>query len=96
MTKFIVQTATAKMPRGVKARYRKVAVLEVDDNMERAAMISTRARGVHRIIYWNDRLHAGTNGGNTAYDRALREATEMAALANRGIFAYEIDPALDA
>jgi len=41
-------------------------------------MISKRAKGVVKIIAEWRRLNASTNGGNTAYDRALREANELA------------------
>lgn len=77
-THFIVQTASAAMPSSVKAPYRRVAVLEVDAGLERVAMISERARGVRAVVATWERCFAGTNGGNTAYDRALRDAREMA------------------
>ena len=75
---FIVMTASAKMPISVKSKYKKVAVVEVYDPDIKPKMISNRANNVRRVVELWDRLHAGSHGGNTAYDRALRAATAIA------------------
>lgn len=76
-TRYIVQTAAACMPRSCWGRYRRVAVLEVEPNVERAAMISTRARGVRRVVATWERCHVGTTD-RSAYARALAEAHALA------------------
>lgn len=76
---YIVMHRCAKMPSSVRSKYRRVAVVEISDDMTREpAMISERAKGVIRIVQTWERLHAGTRGGNTAFDRALRDAEELA------------------
>jgi uncharacterized protein YbaA (DUF1428 family) len=80
MTHFIVQVRTAKMPTSVKAPYRRVAVLEVQDGIDNVSMISSRARGVVRIVETWERCHA--RGKNTAFTRALAAAQELAAQLN--------------
>lgn len=78
MSKFVVQTASAKMPSSCKGRYSRVAVLELADGYERAAMISERAKGVVRICAtWEKRSMGKTE--RCAYRVALREANALAA-----------------
>ena len=77
MSHYIVQSAAAQMPSSVKARYRKVAVLEVEDGIDRVAMISPRARGVIRIVHLRDRLNVGRQV-RSAYAKALQWAEEYA------------------
>ena len=81
MSKFIIKTSAAAMPESCWGRYRRVAVLEVEDGAPTPKMISTRARGVVRIVrVWEDR-HVGKTS-RCAYDRALAEAEEMVARLN--------------
>lgn len=73
---YIVKTSAARMPSTVKARYRHVAVMEVDPDTV-PSMISPRARGVRRIIQTWDRCHVGQTD-RCAYRVALAEATALA------------------
>jgi hypothetical protein len=84
MTKYIVQSASASMPSSVKAPYRRVAVLEVNDDLEGpASMISTHSRDVVKIVETWERCHDGfDHGPNTAYQRALVDAETLAAKLN--------------
>lgn len=75
---YIVQTAAAAMPSSCWGTYRRVAVLEVEDGVDRAAMISARARGVIRVVATWERCNVGRTS-RCAYERALSEAREMAA-----------------
>jgi hypothetical protein len=83
-TKFIVQSASASMPASVKAPYRRVAVLEVNDNLEGpASMISARSRDVVTVVETWERCHAGwDNGPRTAFARAEADAERLAAKLN--------------
>ena len=63
--RYIVQTAAARMPASCWGRYRRAAVLEIDlsalpSGRTAPAMISTRARGVSRVVQTWERLHVGT------------------------------------
>ena len=84
MTKFIVQSASASMPASVKAPYRRVAVLEVNDDLEGpASMISTHSRDVVKVVETWERCHAGwDNGPRTAFARAEVDAEKLAAKLN--------------
>jgi len=86
MTKFIVQSASASMPASVKAPYRRVAVLEVNDGLEGpASMISARSRDVVKVVEIWERCHAGwDNGPRTAFARAEADAENLAAKLNAG------------
>lgn len=78
---FIVMVASTHMPSKVKARYLKVALVEIEAGFEgKPKIISERARGVKRIVELRDRLHAGSRGGNTA---AGRQPEAPAASPNR-------------
>ena len=75
--KFIVRCSAAKMPSSCWGKYRRVAVLEVEPGVERVSMISTRARGVVRVVAtWED-LNVGTTE-RCAYAKAMRAAQSMA------------------
>ena len=71
---FIVMTAAARMPGGVRAPYRRVAVVETDGTMPK--MISDRAKGVIRIVETWERLNVG-RGVRSAYVQALTEAEAL-------------------
>lgn len=82
-TKFIVQTAKATMPSSCRfGEYRRVAVLEVLAHMDRAAMISERARGVVQVAATWEKCSVGKTD-RCAYARALADAEEVAARLNR-------------
>src|SRR5271155_1024935 len=76
MSHYIVQTAAAQMPSSCKGRYRRVAVLEVLEGVERASMISERARDVIRVVATWEKLNVGTTP-RSAYGRALAEAEQF-------------------
>ncbi len=79
MTHYIVQTARAKMPTTCMggSRYHRVAVLEVDSELDRVSMISARALGCHRVVETWERLYSGTTE-RCAFQVAIAEASEMA------------------
>ena len=77
---YIVKDSAARMPSTCKGRYRHVAVMEVEPGTV-PAMISTRARGVRRIVQTWDRLNVGQTD-RCAFMRALAEADRLAAQLN--------------
>lgn len=83
MKKFIVQTACAQMPGNCWGQYRRIGVLEVEEGVERVAMISERARGVLQVVRTWEACHVGKTA-RSAYHRALAEAEELALQLNRG------------
>lgn len=85
-SQYIVMSASASMPSSCRGTYARVAVLEVEPGAT-PKMISTRARGVLRVVETWERLHCGKyagRGGRCAFSRALAAAEEMAAELNRG------------
>lgn len=90
-THFIVQVATAQMPASVRCAYIRVAVLEVEEGLERVAMISERARGCRRVVAtWERRCVGRTERSASA--RAIAEAETMAADLNaRAARAHHIE-----
>lgn len=83
MSHHIVQTASAQMPSSVRHPYRRVAVLELEDGVERAVLgIRPTGPGVVRVVVTWERLNVGTTA-RSAYGRALAEATALAARLNR-------------
>lgn len=83
MSHFIVQSASASMPRSVKAPYKRVAVLEVPDDVVRASMISERAKDVIRVVQTWEKCNVG-QGIRSAYSRALSEAIQLCGTLNLG------------
>jgi len=85
MDRYIVMNSRTRMPPSCWGCYRRVAVVELDDDALRAGetprMISTRARGVRRIIQTWEKLHVGSTE-RSAFRRALREARAMAQALN--------------
>lgn len=77
MTHFIVQTATAHMPSKCKGRYGRVAVLEVDANLDRVSMISVHATGCYQVVATWERLNIGYTE-RCAFRRAVSDAEELA------------------
>ena len=78
---YIIQTASEKMPGRCSGSYRKVAILEVLDGVDKVSMISDRAKGVIRIVARWDRLSVGKTD-RCAYRRALAQAEDMLARLN--------------
>jgi len=77
--RWVVQTASASMPRTCWGRYGRVAVLELEPDWDGpVAMISARARGVRRVICTWERLNIGSTD-RCAFARALAAADEMVA-----------------
>lgn len=84
MAMFVVMTSCAKMPQTCWGRYRKVAVVQLNQEYTaknlRPTMISERARGVLRV-----RVLGNFSVGKTdrcAYRRALADAERIAHEAN--------------
>lgn len=82
-THFIVRSSVAKMPTSCWGRYMHVAVIEVQAGVKTVPMISTRAKGVVRIVQCWSKLSVGKTA-RCAYQRALVEAKVMAAELNAG------------
>ena len=79
MSQFIIQSAAATMPISCKGGpYRRVAVLEVEDGVERVKMISGRARGVVRVVRTWERRFVGLTD-KSAFFRAKAEAEALVA-----------------
>lgn len=74
---YIVRVSSAQMPSQCKGVYKKVAVVEVEMGVQQISMISTRAKGVVRIVSERDKLHVGKTE-RCAFAIALREAEELA------------------
>lgn len=75
-SEYMILTSKACMPNSCWGRYRNVAVLEVDPGAQ-PKMISERARGVRRIVWFQGKLHAGSESPRTAYGKALAYAQEL-------------------
>lgn len=75
---YIVMHSVAKMPASVRHPYKRVAVVEVDTISIKPKMISTRARGVKRIVETWERCNVG-KAINSAYARAMENAGVLAA-----------------
>ena len=81
-TTFIVLDKAAKMPNSCWGKYRRVAVLEVEQGSI-PAMISKRARGVIRVVATWEKLNVGLTE-RCAFERALSEAHDLARQLNAG------------
>lgn len=85
--KAIVQTAAATPSANCWGKYKRVAVIVVDLDALRElgrdfpSSISTHAKGVVRIVKLWENQNVGTTA-NCAYQRALIEASELAARIN--------------
>jgi len=80
-TTYVVKSSAARMPASCWGTYRRVAVLEVVRGTT-PRMISTRATGVVRVVETWERRSVGSST-QCAYQRAMREAAELAAELNR-------------
>lgn len=78
-THFVVQTAAARQPGSWKWTHprRRVAVLEIDTDIGSVSMISSRARGCHRVVKTWELCYVGSTD-RCQYGRALAEARELA------------------
>lgn len=82
MPRYIVMTSSAKMPSKVRAPYRNVAVVETD-GVHMPKYINPRHKTVVRIVARWERQHCGHRPrGNTAFERAYREACALAVTLN--------------
>jgi hypothetical protein len=58
---YVIKTSAAKMPTSCRQPYIRIAVLEIEDGAQEPTMISTRARGVIRIVQtWGPVPRKGT------------------------------------
>ena len=86
--KFMVMQAAACMPNSCWGRYRKVAVVEIEDGFKgRPKMISRRARGVARVVALWDKQSVGKTA-RCAFRQALAAAEALCARLN----AEEVTP----
>jgi hypothetical protein len=88
MAHYIVQDAAAAMPSSCKGRYRRVAVLLVEDGYEHVSMISQHARGVIRVVQTWEKRNVGKTE-RCAFERAYTEAVEMAKTLNNRLGAKQ-------
>ena len=72
-----IMSSSEAMPNSCWGRYRRVAIVETTSDSVHPKMISTHARGIVRIVHEWRRLNATTNGPNTAYAIAMRDAHAM-------------------
>ena len=68
-TEFIVISSTAKMPTSCWGRYRRAALIEMEQGVV-PKMISMRARGVVRIVEVREKLHVGETD-RSAFGKAM-------------------------
>jgi hypothetical protein len=85
---FVLKTASAKMPSSVKAPYRRIGILLMNEGYTHALGISDRYKGVKRVVYQSTALHAGGLGPGTAYARELRFAERLCELLNKAQLAW--------
>lgn len=77
MTWFHIMTSAAQTKGKAKmGRYKNVAVVEIEDGHEMPRMISTRAKGLVRIVRYWPSCSVGTTE-RCAYAIAMREAQEL-------------------
>jgi hypothetical protein len=77
---YIVMSSASKMPNSCWGSYRHVAIV-LTDGATRPAMISTRARGVRKIVHETAPQHVGSTD-RCAYQIALAAAHRAVALRN--------------
>lgn len=81
LPRFLLMTASAKMPGSCKGVYRRIAIVETDGTGVKPALISERAKGVKRIVKTWEALNVGKTD-RSAYAVALAEATDLCAKMN--------------
>ncbi len=76
--KYLIKTSRAKMPTSCwgGSKYYHVALLEVDDDVERVTMISPRARGVRRVVESIGPCYRGITD-QCQYADAVRHLTQL-------------------
>ena len=80
--KFVVMQAAACMPNSCWGRYRKVAVVEIEDGFKgKPKMISRRAKGVARVVALWDKQSVGKTA-RCAFRQALAAAEALCARLN--------------
>lgn len=80
--KFVVMQANACMPGNCWGRYKRVAVVEIADGFKgKPKMISSRARGVARVVALWDKRNVGKTD-RCAFRQALAAAEALAARLN--------------
>ena len=81
LDRFVVVDKSAKMPNSCWGIYRRVGVVELTVAAQRQgdfpAMLSKRARAVHRVVDVWENCNVGTTS-RCAYRRAVGEADELA------------------
>jgi hypothetical protein len=75
---YLVRVSAAKMPTSCWGKYVHVAVVEAEPGVEYVSMISTRARGVRRVVQRWSRCHVGSTQ-RSASEQAISRAHELAA-----------------
>ena len=76
-SRYIVQAAGARMPSSCRGQYRRVAVLEVPEDVDQVSAIDERRRDVIHIVRTWEKCHVGTTA-RCAYQIALRKARALA------------------
>ena len=87
MSRYIVMSASACMPGSCWGRYRRVAVVELDDGFQgEPKFIGEHARGVRRVVRVWERCNQGVAfpHARCAASYAWREATGLAERLNAG------------
>ncbi len=82
--RFIVLDSAASMPGSCWGKYRRVAVVELSDPAVRPKTISSRAKGVERLVKTWEACNVGKYApvGKCAFSRAVKEAEALAAELN--------------
>jgi hypothetical protein len=88
MHRYIIKTASAKMPNSCWGTYRRVAVLEVDGGV-REPRIIREGKGVRIIRTW-EKLSVGKTE-RCAYQRALAEAAETKQLLEQRVEEWVVE-----
>jgi len=74
---YVTMSKSEKMPSSCWGKYRKVAVVEVEDGFKgEPKMISERARGVKRVVKEWRRLNVGATNRSAAA-KAMAEAMKL-------------------
>jgi hypothetical protein len=82
--RFIVKTASAKMPSKCWGRYARVAVIELNEGYGSTPYIKEGIKQVKRIVELWDKCHVGkTDKGE--FQKRLKEAHELCAQLNAAV-----------
>ena len=80
---YITQIASAQKPSSCKGKYIRIAVLEVNEGVQRASMISEKSRDIVRIVRIWEMVNVGTTP-RAANHRVMAEAQKLAETLNQG------------